>query len=111
MKQTFDAAVGTRLRHIRRLLGLTTRFVADMLGVDTKQITDLEEGNEEATAQLLYGLCRLYDVPSDWAIGLSDELVLDNATTPDGRLIDMHEKFKPVPSPEGIDKRVVDRNA
>ncbi|MFI2609196.1 helix-turn-helix domain-containing protein [Kitasatospora sp. NPDC018619] len=63
------AAVGPRLRELRRRASLTLAEVAARTGANESTLSRLESGTRKATLELLLPLAELYDVPLDQLVG------------------------------------------
>ncbi|MFC5058386.1 XRE family transcriptional regulator [Saccharothrix xinjiangensis] len=63
------AAVGPRLRALRRDRGLTLADLSATTGVSESTLSRLEGGQRRATLELLLPLARAYDVPLDDLVG------------------------------------------
>ncbi|NUU21618.1 MAG: helix-turn-helix transcriptional regulator [Streptomycetaceae bacterium] len=63
------AAVGPRLRALRRDRGLTLADLAAATGVSESTLSRLENGRRRATLELLLPLARTYGVPLDDLVG------------------------------------------
>ena len=64
--------VGSRLKESRNAKNLTQAQVAEMLHMTQQQYSRFENGIFELDYQQLTFLCKLYDVSSDYILGLSD---------------------------------------
>ncbi|SFP17836.1 transcriptional regulator, XRE family with cupin sensor [Saccharomonospora viridis] len=63
------AAVGPRLRALRRHRGITLAELATATGVSESTLSRLESGQRRATLELLLPLARVYNVPLDDLVG------------------------------------------
>ncbi len=63
------AAVGPRLRVLRRQRGSTLAEVAAETGISESTLSRLESGQRQANLDLLLPLARVYDVPLDDLVG------------------------------------------
>lgn len=63
------AAVGPRLRELRRRRSLTLAELAARTGVNESTLSRLESGARKPTLELLLPLAELYDVPLDQLVG------------------------------------------
>ncbi|WP_262703166.1 MULTISPECIES: helix-turn-helix domain-containing protein [Streptomyces] len=63
------AAVGPRLRVLRRDRGITLADLATRTGVSESTLSRLESGQRRPTLELLLPLARIYDVPLDDLVG------------------------------------------
>lgn len=66
---TVLAAVGPRLRVLRRQRGSTLAAVAAETGISESTLSRLESGQRRASLELLLPLSRVYDVPLDDLVG------------------------------------------
>ena len=64
---------GDRLKEIRRDHGDTQEMLARKLGVSTPTVSKWEQGESDPNVKTLIRICRLYNVTSDFLLGLSDE--------------------------------------
>lgn len=65
--------VGRRLRESRKYAGYSQKQVAEILGMVQPAYARYELGMIELDYQKLVALCKLYDVSSDYILGLRDE--------------------------------------
>lgn len=82
---------GERLRKARKRRGLSQMDVFDAIGISNKSLSRYENGDTAPNPETLKRLIRLYDVSSEYILGLTAEMghSADNAS-PDGEnLIDM----------------------
>ncbi|MFI1394075.1 helix-turn-helix domain-containing protein [Streptomyces sp. NPDC020681] len=63
------AAVGPRLREIRRQRGVTLAHVAEATGISGSTLSRLESGGRRPNLELLLPLARVYGVPLDELVG------------------------------------------
>ncbi|MEV0390118.1 XRE family transcriptional regulator [Nonomuraea sp. NPDC050643] len=63
------AAVGPRLRVLRRRRGITLADVAEETGISESTLSRLESGGRRPNLELLLPLARVYDVPLDELVG------------------------------------------
>ena len=61
-----DVHVGARLRQRRTLLGMTQTNLGDALGMSFQQVQKYERGKNRISANRLYGLSQLFDVPVEY---------------------------------------------
>ena len=94
-----------RARYVREVLGLSTTYVGEMLGLMRQTLTNYESGRTRIPASVLFGMGRLYGVDADWLVGIADTLVIE-VTKPDGREMRLTERFPPVTRPDGMDGRI-----
>jgi len=65
-------AVGMRLKESRRMKNMTQAQVAELLYMTQQQYSRFENGIYELSYQQLVFLCKLYDVSSDYLLGLGE---------------------------------------
>ena len=63
------AAVGTRLKRIRRQRNCTLAALSQTTGISVSTLSRLESGQRRATLELLLPLARAYQVPLDELVG------------------------------------------
>lgn len=63
------AAVGPRLRELRREQGTTLAALSEITGISVSTLSRLESGLRKATLELLLPLARAYRVPLDELVG------------------------------------------
>ncbi len=63
----------TRLKQLRQETGESQRSVAELLGVTTTQVSDMENGRTTTSFERLGILCDHYKVSADWLLGFTDE--------------------------------------
>lgn len=63
---------GERLKEIRRDHNDTQESLAKKLGFSTPSVSKWEQGTADPNLQTLIKICRLYNVTSDYLLGLSD---------------------------------------
>lgn len=66
-----------RIRQIRN--GRSQQEVADFLGVTKNKWSTWELGKYEPDLETLVQICKKFDVPSDWVLGLRDTQIADRA--------------------------------
>ena len=69
VKQDVLAAVGPRLRELRRGRGLTLAETAERTGINQSTLSRLEGGTRKPTLELLLPLAEVYAVPLDHLVG------------------------------------------
>ena len=57
-----DAQLGKRLRHLRRLRGMSQTDLGNLLGVTFQQIQKYERGKNRVSADRLFRISRLFGV-------------------------------------------------
>lgn len=63
---------GNRLAQVRRRKKFSQTALAEIIGVDQRQVSRWETG-QEPLAGVIYDLALALDVSADWLLGLSDE--------------------------------------
>ncbi len=63
---------GKRLKESRKVAGFTQRQVADKLNMTQQQYSRFENGKFELNYEQIIFVCRLFDVSSDYLLGLSE---------------------------------------
>jgi len=63
----------SRLKHARKLNAMTQYEVADLLGITQPTYGSYERGISEPSLEKLALLAKLFEVTSDWLIGLSSD--------------------------------------
>ena len=71
-KNMLKESVGKKLRERREQLKLTQREVAETLNVAQPVYQRFEKGIYECSYEQLYALCKLFDLSSDYLLGLSE---------------------------------------
>lgn len=64
---------GDRLKEIRRDHNDTQETLASKLGVSTPTVSKWEQGESDPNVKTLLKICRMYNVSSDFLLGLSDD--------------------------------------
>ena len=81
---------GERLRKARKRKGLSQMDVFDAVGVSNKALSRYENGDAAPNPETLKRLIRLYDVSSEYILGLTAEMGRSADNSPEGEnLIDM----------------------
>ena len=65
--------VGERLAEVRSFRGDTQAMLAKKLGCSKDTVSSWEQGKSSPRLDTLIAICEMYDVPSDFLLGLSDE--------------------------------------
>jgi transcriptional regulator with XRE-family HTH domain len=63
------AAVGPRLRELRRKRGITLAYLAETTDISESTLSRLESGGRKPNLELLLPLAQYYDVPLDQLVG------------------------------------------
>ena len=64
---------GSRLKEIRRDHHDTQEKLAEKLHVSTSAVSKWEQGTAEPSLDCLVQICRMYEVSSDFLLGLTDD--------------------------------------
>ena len=64
---------GERLRGLRKDRGLVLEDIAQLLGVSTTQVGDMENGKTGTTMVRLVLLAEFYHVSTDYLLGITDD--------------------------------------
>lgn len=62
-----------RIRKLRRDADISQKVLADVIGVSTNQISQMEKGAKTTTLSKLCLLCDYFHVSADYLLGRSDE--------------------------------------
>lgn len=74
MSNSFDKALGAKIRGERRLRGITQMQLAQRLGVSFQQLQKYESGTNKISVERLVELSRFFDVPCHlWLENLPQE--------------------------------------
>lgn len=65
--------VAQRLKESRVTAGLKLKDAAEKLNITVQSVLRYENGSREPSLETLITFCKLYDVSSDYILGLSDE--------------------------------------
>ena len=84
---------GERLRKARKRKGLSQVDVFDAIGLNNKSLSRYEKGETTPNPETLQKLIRLYDVSSEYILGLTDVMGSsaegETSSDADGNLIEM----------------------
>lgn len=61
-----------KLKELRIERGLKLKEVAEKLNVTIRSISRYEDGSREPSVEMIKKFCKLYDVTSDYLLGLTD---------------------------------------
>ena len=64
--------IGERLAEVRKDHGDTQKDLAEKVNVVVHTVSSWEQGKSEPSHELLVRICRLYNISSDYLLGLSD---------------------------------------
>jgi transcriptional regulator with XRE-family HTH domain len=70
----------SRLKKAREYNGITQVEVADTLKINRSTYTNYEAGKREPNLEILAMISKLFDVKSDWLIGLTSDSGLNSIT-------------------------------
>lgn len=62
-----------RIKELRITHGLTTRMMAEKIGLTNAAISYYENGKREPTLSVILAYAKYFDVTLDYLLGLSDE--------------------------------------
>lgn len=62
-----------RIRDLREDKDKTQNQIAELLGIQTTTYRRYEVGERECPAHIIIKLCRIYNVSSDYILGLTDK--------------------------------------
>lgn len=83
---------GERLKKARKRCGLSQVDVFDAVGINNKSLSRYEKGDAAPNPETLKKLIRLYDVSSEYILGLTSEMGHSSDNSSDGEnLIDMSD--------------------
>lgn len=87
------STLGERLKRARKRKGLSQVDVLDAIGISNKSLSRYENGNTDPSPETLKRLIRLYDVSSEYILGLTSEMGRSSESVQeDGNLIDMTDQ-------------------
>ncbi len=75
-----DIVVGSRLRHMRHLLGRSQTDVANAIGITFQQLQKYEKGSNRISAGRLHQLAVEYSCPVSWFFGEYDNTAANPLT-------------------------------
>ena len=61
-----------RLKELRKLKGYTQKELATLIGYDQSMVARWEKGESEPTASAIKNIAVLFDVSSDYLLGIED---------------------------------------
>ena len=64
---------GLRLLILRKQRKLSQGSIAELLGVSSAQVSDMENGKRGTTLDKLVALCEYYHVSADYLLGITDD--------------------------------------
>lgn len=65
--------IGSRIRHARKMAGLSQGQVAKLLKLHRPSISEIEAGNRKVSADELSTFAEIFDVSASWLLGEADE--------------------------------------
>ena len=71
---SFNQEFGQRLFALRKANKHVQKDLAEMLGVSTTHISDMENGRRATTLEKLAQICVFYNISADYLLGLTDNL-------------------------------------
>ncbi len=93
MSDNIDLYVGSRLRHRRKLTGLTQQQLADRIGVRFQQIQKYESGTNRVSASRLYKISEALATPIQYFF---DGYKKESEQTHESKIKDIMEKEETV---------------
>lgn len=64
--------LGMRIRELRKLKNYSQQVLADEIGVGTSTVSSYEAGNTESPIETLVKISRIFNVSTDYLLGLSE---------------------------------------
>lgn len=77
---------GEKLRELRIEKGLTQQQLADKLGLGNGAVSAYEQGTKYPSLSVLREICRIFQVSSDYLLGLSDNMAVKNVELTDEQI-------------------------
>lgn len=68
---------GERIREVRKALGLTLEKFGEKIGMKKNSVSQLENGKNSVTEQVVKAICREYDVDYMWLTTGDGEMFID----------------------------------
>ena len=62
----------TRIKELRKEMGLTQTQLAKEVGLNFRSISDYERGRLEPSIQTIRSLCKFFECTSDYLLGITD---------------------------------------
>lgn len=94
----YDMAVGERAAHIRNVLAMSSKEVAERIGITRQTLGNYESGRTPMKASTVRQLCLVYGCEPIWLLGMSDTLILRRKVN--GRLIELREESPSIQTEE-----------
>lgn len=69
---------GERIREVRKALGLTLEKFGEKIGMKKNSVSQLENGKNSVTEQVVKAICREYNVDYMWLTTGDGEMFIDN---------------------------------
>ncbi len=69
--------ISDRIRYIRNLLNISLEDVADKLNITRQTLSNYENNRTPIKASIIYSLSKLYSVSSDWLLGITDRVHIE----------------------------------
>lgn len=69
---------GERIREVRKTLGLTLEKFGEKIGMKKNSVSQLENGKNSVTEQVVKAICREYNVDYMWLTTGDGEMFIDN---------------------------------
>lgn len=73
-----DETVGTRIRKIRKLLGLSGEAFGARIGLSKGALSNIERGTNGASERTLKLICSMYSIDYFWLTEGEGEMLVDN---------------------------------
>lgn len=65
---SLNSSIGSRIQQVRKGAGLTQMVFAEMIGVSTQYVSDLERGVVGASVSTIIKICDTLNVPTDYIL-------------------------------------------
>lgn len=73
-----EITISSRIKELRKNLGLTQNQFAESLNISTVSISSYETGAKTPSLDMIINMAKTYNVSADWLIGLSEHKSLDD---------------------------------
>ena len=77
---------GEKLKDLRKSQGLNQKQVAEKLGITSATVSAYELGKKYPSLDILIKICTIFDVSSDFLLGLSDSMKLLKSDLTDNQM-------------------------
>ncbi len=77
---------GEKLKYLRKSHGLNQKQVAEKLGITSATVSAYELGKKYPSLDILIKICTIFDVSSDFLLGLSDSMKLLKSDLTDNQM-------------------------